>query len=160
MAAGPKDQLERCRPLMDAIGRGVSVMGEHPWQANLTKIAANFMLASMLEAMAEASALVNKSGMDVHAFFEVLNALFHSPVYANYGKIVADGRFEPAGFRLILGLKDVSLALEAAGGERVPMPLASLIHDHYIDAIAHGRGDADWSALAEVALRGAGIENA
>jgi 3-hydroxyisobutyrate dehydrogenase-like beta-hydroxyacid dehydrogenase len=160
MAAGPKDQLKRCRPLMDAIGRGVSVMGEHPWQANLTKIAANFMLASMLEAMAEASALVNKSGMDAHAFFEVLNALFNSPVYENYGKIVADGRFEPAGFRLTLGLKDVGLALEAAGGESVPMPLASLIHDHYLDAIAHGRGHADWSALAEVALRCAGIESA
>jgi 3-hydroxyisobutyrate dehydrogenase-like beta-hydroxyacid dehydrogenase len=160
MAAGPKDQLERCRPLMDAIGRGVSIMGEEPWQANLIKIAANFMLASMLEAMAESSALVRKSGMEVHAFVEVLNALFNSPVYANYGKIIADRRFDPAGFRLTLGLKDVTLALEAAGGEHVPMPLASLIRDHYLDAIAHGRADADWSALAEVAARSAGLESA
>lgn len=160
MAAGPKDQVERCRPLMDAIGRGVSIMGDEPWQANLTKIAANFMLASMLEAMAESSALVRKSGMEVHAFVEVLNALFNSPVYANYGKIIADQRFEPAGFRLTLGLKDVTLALEAAGGEHVPMPLASLIRDHYLDAIAHGRAGADWSALAEVAARSAGLESA
>ncbi len=158
MAAGPKDQVEHCRPLIDAIGRGVSIMGEQPWQANLTKIAANFMLASMLEAMAESSALVRKSGMDVHAFIEVLTALFNSPVYANYGKIIADRRFDPAGFRLTLGMKDVGLALEAASGESVPMPLASLIHDHYLDAVAHGRGDADWSALAEVAARHAGIE--
>lgn len=158
MAAGPKDQLERCRPLMDAIGRSVSVMGEHPWQANLTTIAANFMLASMLEAMAESSALVRKSGMDVHTYFEVLNGLFNSPVYANYGKIIAGRRFDPTGFRLTLGMKDVGLALEAASGESVPMPLASLIRDHYLDAIAHGRGDADWSALAEVAARCAGIE--
>jgi 3-hydroxyisobutyrate dehydrogenase-like beta-hydroxyacid dehydrogenase len=158
MAAGPKDQLDRCRPLMDAIGRGVSIMGEQPWQANLTKIAANFMLASMLEAMAESSALVRKSGMDMHAFIEVLNAIFNSPVYANYGKIIADRRFDPAGFRLTLGMKDVGLALEAASGESIPMPLASLIHDHYLDAVAHGRGDADWSALAEVAARCAGIE--
>ncbi len=160
MAAGPKDQLERCRPLMEAIGRGVSIMGEQPWQANLVKIAANFMLASMLEAMAESSALVRKSGLDAHAFFDVLSAIFNSPVYTTYGKIIADQQFDPAGFRLVLGLKDITLALEAAGGEHVPLPIASLIRDRYLDAIAHGRGDADWSALAEVAARSAGIETA
>jgi 3-hydroxyisobutyrate dehydrogenase-like beta-hydroxyacid dehydrogenase len=160
MAAGPKDQIERCRPLMDAIGRGVSVMGEQPWQANLTKIAVNFMIASVLETLGESAALVRKAGMDVHAFLDVVNALFNSPVYANYGKIVADRRFEPAGFRLVLGLKDITLALDAAGGERVPLPLASLIRDRYLDAIAHGQGDADWSALSEVSARHAGIETA
>ena len=160
IAAGPKDQVERCRPLMDAIGRGVSIMGDQPWQANLTKIAANFMLAAMLEAMSESSALVRKAGMDAHAFFEVVNALFNSPVYTLYSKIIADQQFEPAGFRLTLGMKDVGLALEAAGGEHVPLPLASLIRDHYLDAVAHDRGDADWSALAEVAARHAGIETA
>lgn len=157
MAAGPKDQLERCRPLMDAIGRGVVIMGEQPWQANLTKIAANFMLAAMLEAMSESSALVRKAGMDAHAFFEVINALFNSPVYTIYSKIIADQQFDPAGFRLVLGMKDVTLALEAAGGENVPLPLASLVRDRYLDAMAHGRADADWSALAEVAARSAGI---
>ena len=160
MAAGPKDQIERCRPLMDAIGRGVSVMGEQPWQANLTKIVVNFMIASVLETLGESAALVRKAGMDVHAFLDVVNALFNSPVYANYGKIVADRRFEPAGFRLVLGLKDITLALDAAGGERVPLPLASLIRDRYLDAIAHGQGDADWSALSEVSARHAGIETA
>jgi len=157
MAAGPPGQVDRCRPLMEAMGRGISIVGEQPWRANLAKIAANFMLASMLEAMAEAFALIKKSGADVHPFLEILNALFSSPVYANYGQIIAAGQFEPAGFRLTLGLKDVGLALAAAQDAAVPMPLASLIRDHYLSAIAHGRGDADWSALAEVVARDAGL---
>jgi 3-hydroxyisobutyrate dehydrogenase-like beta-hydroxyacid dehydrogenase len=157
LAAGPQDQVARCRPLMEAIGRGISIMGDEPWQANLTKIGANFMLASMLEAMAEAFALVRKSGIDSHAFLEILTGVFNSPVYTNYGQIVADRQFDPAGFRLTLGLKDVGLALAAAEDTAVPLPLASLIRDHYLSAIAHGRADADWSALAEVAARNAGL---
>jgi 3-hydroxyisobutyrate dehydrogenase-like beta-hydroxyacid dehydrogenase len=157
IAAGPPDHVERCRPLMEALGRAATVMGEEAWRANLTKIAVNFMLASMLEAMGEALALVSKSGIDAQRFLEVLNGLFNSPVYANYGKIIAEQRFEPAGFKLRLGLKDVDLALEAAHESAVPMPLASLIRDRYLNAIAHGRGEADWAALAEVAAHDAGL---
>jgi 3-hydroxyisobutyrate dehydrogenase-like beta-hydroxyacid dehydrogenase len=78
-------------------------------------------------------------------------------VYANYGKIIAEQRFEPAGFRLDLGLKDVGLALDAGQDAAVPMPLASLLRDHYLSAVAHGRGNADWSAVAEVIARNAGL---
>jgi 3-hydroxyisobutyrate dehydrogenase-like beta-hydroxyacid dehydrogenase len=157
MAAGPPDHVNRCRPLMDAMGRAVTVVGEEAWRANLTKIAVNFMLASMLEAMGEAFALVRKSGVDLHQFLEIQNGIFNSPVYANYGNIIADRRFEPAGFRLVLGLKDIGLALEAAQESAVPMPLASLIRDNYLHAIAHGRADTDWSAVAEVAAQNAGL---
>ena len=114
IAAGPPHEVQCCRPLMEAMGRAVTVMGEEAWRANLTKIAVNFMLASMLEAMGEAIALVRKSAVDAQQFLEVLNGLFNSPVYANYGKIIAEQRFEPAGFKLQLGLKDVGLALDAA----------------------------------------------
>jgi 3-hydroxyisobutyrate dehydrogenase-like beta-hydroxyacid dehydrogenase len=157
LAAGFPDHVARCRPLMETIGRGISILGDQPWQANLVKIAANFMLASMLESMAEAFALVRKSGVDEHAFLEITTGLFNSPVYSNYGKIIASRQFDPAGFRLALGLKDIGLALGAAEDAAVPMPLASLIRDQYLSAIAHGRADADWSALAEVAARNAGL---
>jgi 3-hydroxyisobutyrate dehydrogenase-like beta-hydroxyacid dehydrogenase len=157
VAAGPKDQVERCRPLMEAIGRAITIVGDQPWRANLTKIAMNFMLASMIEAMGEGFALVRKSGVDTNQFLEILNGIFSSPVYANYGKIIAEQRFEPAGFRLDLGLKDVGLALDAGQDAAVPMPLASLLRDHYLSAVAHGRGNADWSAVAEVIARNAGL---
>jgi len=103
---------------------------------------------------------VRKSGMDPHAFLELMNVFFNSPVYANYGKIIADRRFEPAGFRLSLGLKDAGLALDAGQSLAVPLPLASLIRDHFLSAIANGRADADWSAVTEVAARDAGLSDA
>lgn len=159
LAAGPRDQMDRCRPLMEAIGRGISVMGDQPWQANVTKIAVNFTIASVLETLGEAFALVRKSGIDPHALLEVMNPLFNCPIYTYYGRIMADRQFEPAGFRLKLGLKDVNLALEAGQDAAVPMPVASLIRDHYLSAVAHGREDADWSALAEVIAQNAGLEN-
>ncbi len=135
-------------------------MGDQPWHANVTKIGVNFLLMSMLEAFGEAFALTRKSNVDPHLFLEVANALFNSPVYANYGRIVADRQFEPAGFRLALGMKDASLALDAGKSAAVPMPLASLVHDHFLSAIAHGRADADWAALAEVSARAAGLDGA
>ena len=157
MAAGPADQVNRCRPLIDAMGRAVTVVGEEAWQANLTKITINFMLASMIESMGEAFALVRKSGVDLNEFLEIMNGLFSSPVYTNYGGIIAGRRFEPAGFRLALGLKDIDLALEASHESAVPLPLAGLIRDNYLNAIAHGHADIDWSAVAEVAARNAGL---
>jgi 3-hydroxyisobutyrate dehydrogenase-like beta-hydroxyacid dehydrogenase len=96
-------------------------------------------------------------GTGPDAFLEILNTFFNSPVQANYGRIIADRQFEPAGFRLKLGLKDISLALEAAQDAAGPMPLASLVRDHYLSAIAQGREDADWSALAEVVASNAGL---
>jgi 3-hydroxyisobutyrate dehydrogenase-like beta-hydroxyacid dehydrogenase len=155
IAAGKQADIERARPLLEALGRGISVVGDQPWQANLVKIAANFTLASVLETIGEAFALVRKAGMDPHQFLEVLNSTFNSPVYANYGRRIADRQFEPAGFRLQLGLKDISLALESGKDLYVPLPLASLIRDHYLSAIAHGRENEDWSAVAEVAAENA-----
>jgi 3-hydroxyisobutyrate dehydrogenase-like beta-hydroxyacid dehydrogenase len=157
ITAGQSPMIERCRPLMEAIGRGITIVGSQPWQANLMKIAANFMLASCLESIGESFALVRKFGMDPDQFLEVVNSIFNSPVYANYGRIIADRQFDPAGFRLKLGLKDISLVLDAAQDVSAPMPVASLIRDHYLTAIARGRENQDWSAVAEIAGEEAGI---
>jgi 3-hydroxyisobutyrate dehydrogenase-like beta-hydroxyacid dehydrogenase len=159
VAAGPQQYVERCRPIMEALGRGISIVGDQAWRANLVKLGMNFLLASVLEALGEAFALVHKSGVDEHQFLDIVNAIFGSPPYANYGRIIADKKFEPAGFRLKLGLKDVNLALEAAGDSAVPMPFASVIRDRYLSAVANGRGDADWAAIAEVAAKAAGLDS-
>ncbi|MCU1276202.1 MAG: 3-hydroxyisobutyrate dehydrogenase [Bryobacterales bacterium] len=157
VAAGPPQHIERCRPLMEALGRGISIVGDQAWRANLAKLAMNFLIASMLESLGEAFALVHKSGLDEHQFLDIVNAIFSSPVYANYGRIIADKKFEPAGFQLRLGLKDVNLALEAAGDSAVPMPFASVLRDRCLAAIAHGRGEADWAAITEMAAKAAGL---
>jgi 3-hydroxyisobutyrate dehydrogenase-like beta-hydroxyacid dehydrogenase len=157
IAAGPPNSVQFCRPLMEALGRGITVIGEQPWQANIVKIGANFVIASMLETLGEAFALMRKADISVTGFLEIVNSLFNSPVYANYGKLIADEKFEPAGFRLKLGLKDVNLALAAGAQHAVPLPLASLLRDHYLQAMAQGEADLDWAAVARVAARNAGL---
>jgi 3-hydroxyisobutyrate dehydrogenase-like beta-hydroxyacid dehydrogenase len=158
VAAGPPELVEHCRPLFDAIGRRTFVPGSEPSQANVVKLCGNFMIAAMIEAFGEAFATLRKADVSPHAFLEIMNALFGSPVYANYGRLIADKTFEPAGFALHLGFKDVRLVLEAAGHLAAPMPLASLIRDHFLSAVAHGQADLDWSSITQVASRAAGIE--
>jgi 3-hydroxyisobutyrate dehydrogenase-like beta-hydroxyacid dehydrogenase len=157
VAAGPSELVELCRPLFEAIGRQTSVAGSEPWQANAVKLCGNFMLLSMIEAFGEAYATLRKAGVEPLVFLEIINGLFASPVYGNYGRMIAAERFEPAGFALKLGLKDMRLALETAQECAAPMPLASLIRDHLLSAVAHGQADLDWSSLARVLSRNAGL---
>jgi 3-hydroxyisobutyrate dehydrogenase-like beta-hydroxyacid dehydrogenase len=157
VAAGPAEARARVRPLFQAIGRGVSDFGDEPWHANLVKLGNNFLLAAMLEAVGEACALMRKAEIDPKAFVEAANAIFQSPVYANYGGAVAEGRSEPALFKAVLGLKDLRLALRAADELAVPMPAAGVAHDGLLCAVAHGQGDKDWTVLGETARQRAGL---
>jgi 3-hydroxyisobutyrate dehydrogenase-like beta-hydroxyacid dehydrogenase len=158
VAAGAAEQVTRCRPLFDAIGRQTVIAGTEPWQANALKLCGNFMIASMLEAFGEAYAVLRKAGVDPHVFLEAMNGLFASPVYGNYGGLVADERFEPAGFTVKLGLKDANLALATAEECAAPMPMASLVRDRLIAAMANGQEAMDWSSVARVSARNAGIK--
>jgi 3-hydroxyisobutyrate dehydrogenase-like beta-hydroxyacid dehydrogenase len=158
IAAGESGAVECCRPLFDAIGRQTFVVGSEPWQANAVKLCGNFTIASMIETFGETFAVMRKAGINHHLFLDVINELFQSPVYKNYGSLIADEKFEPAGFALKLGLKDVRQALEAAQDLEAPMPFASVIRDHLLSAIANGQSDLDWSSFSRVAARNAGLE--
>jgi 3-hydroxyisobutyrate dehydrogenase-like beta-hydroxyacid dehydrogenase len=157
VTAGDRDAVARCQPAFSAIGRQTIAAGPEPWQANAVKVCGNFMLATLLETFGEAFATMRKSGIDPHVLLDAMNALFGSPVYSNYGKMIADAKFEPAGFALKLGAKDVRLALAAAEECGAPMPIASLLRDQFLSAIAHGQGNMDWSSVALVAARAAGL---
>jgi 3-hydroxyisobutyrate dehydrogenase-like beta-hydroxyacid dehydrogenase len=157
VAAGEADLIERCRPVFEAIGRETFVAGDEPWQANAVKLCGNFMIMSMIEAFSEAFATLRKAGVGPQMFVGIMNALFGSPVYANYGKIIADENFEPAGFALKLGLKDARLVLAAAEECASPMPFASVVRDQFLAAIAQGQSELDWSSVARVAARRAGL---
>lgn len=155
--AGAPEIVERMRPIFDAVGRATFIAGAEPWQANAVKLCGNFMLASMLETFGEAFATLRKSGVAPHRFLEIMNTLFASPVYQGYGAAIANGKFQPAGFALKLGLKDVRLALEMAEECASPMPIASLVRDRMLSAVAHGQSESDWSSVAEVSARAAGL---
>ena len=158
IAAGADEALRRCQPLFDAMGQKTFDIGQKPSAANLVKLSGNFLIASMIESLGEAFALVRKSGVDPHRYLEILTStLFSGPVAKTYGTLIAEEKFEPAGFKMALGLKDIRLALAAADAEAVPMPVASLVHDHFLAGVAQGEGDSDWSALARLCARNAGL---
>ena len=148
----------RSLPLLRAVGQGIFEFGDDPGAANVVKLAGNFLIVSAMEAMAEAWTLAEKNGLSresAASFFS--ETLLACPIYKNYGKAIAEKRYTPAGFRLALGLKDVDLVLGAAAQARAPMPLASLLHDRLLAAMARGRQDMDWSALALGASEDAGL---
>ena len=158
VAAGAPESIARCQPVFDALGRGTSVVGADPWLANAVKLSGNFLIAAALESLGEAFALVRKSGGDAGQFLEIVNtALFNSPLYAGYGAAVVKEQFEPAGFKLRLGFKDLRLVQEAAESTAVPMPLAGVLRDRFLAAMARGEGDLDWAALARIAAVHAGL---
>jgi 3-hydroxyisobutyrate dehydrogenase-like beta-hydroxyacid dehydrogenase len=158
VAAGPEVALARCRPLFDAMGQKTLVLGDRQPQANLVKLAGNFLIAANIESLGEAFALVRKSGIEPHRFLDILTGtLFTAPLYHTYGTIIADEKYEPAQFKMSLALKDMRLALAVADATTVPMPTASLIHDHCLAGVAQGEGDADWSELARLCARNAGL---
>jgi 3-hydroxyisobutyrate dehydrogenase-like beta-hydroxyacid dehydrogenase len=159
VAAGPSELVERCRPLFAAIGRQTFVVGTEPWQANVAKVCGNFLIASVIEGLGEAYATLRKAGVAPLSFLEIMNALLGSQVIANYGRIIAQEEFEPAGFALKLGLKDVRLVLAAAEECTAPMPLAGLVHDHLLSALAQGQGEMDWSSMTQVIARNAGLKS-
>jgi 3-hydroxyisobutyrate dehydrogenase-like beta-hydroxyacid dehydrogenase len=159
LAAGATADVERVRPLLEALGRGHTVLGEKASSANVVKLSGNFLIASLTEALAEAFALARKSGVEAKTFLEVFQSVFaRSPVFERYATLIAEGKYEPPGFALRLGLKDVGLVLEAAGDAQVPMPLASLVKDHLLTGVARGLGELDWSALGALAAERAGLE--
>jgi len=160
LAAGEASAVERVRPLLEAMGSRIWPLGEAPERASVAKIAGNFMLASAIESMAEASALVRAHGISAADFLDVMTGtLFASPAYQGYAKLIAEQRFKPAGFTLPLGYKDVGLALAAGEAARVPLPFAGVLRDSLLEALAGGDEELDWSALSQVAVRRAHLND-
>lgn len=159
LAAGPAQSIQACRPLLEAMGQQVFELGEEAPHANALKLAGNFLLAAMIENLAEAFSMLRKTGVDPARSLDILTStLFPAPVYKNYGAQILNRQFEP-GFKLPLGLKDVRLVLQTAEAVQTPMPTASLLRDQFLSALARGYQDLDWSALARVVGENAGLKD-
>jgi len=158
IAAGPKAALERCAPLFKVLGKQTFVVGEEPAKANAVKIARNFLLATVIESLGEAFALVRKCGVEPQKFLEILGGTsLGSPAYKNYGKMIVDQAWTPAQFAMPLGVKDVELALHTGREHGVPLPSAEMIRKHLLEAIQAGRAEQDWAALAGKIAADAGL---
>ena len=157
VAAGAPDAVDACLPLFDALGQKTFPFGNNPQAANLVKLSGNFLIASVIEALGEAMALVSKAGINRGQYLDLLTStLFSAPVYQIYGRLIAEQKFEPAGFAAPLGQKDIRLTLAAAETLCVPMPLASLLRDRFLTLLAHGGGVLDWSAISQLSAKDSG----
>ena len=151
VAAGAPATLQTVSPAFDAIGQRTFVISEEPKAANLVKLSGNFLIASVIESLGEAMALVGKAGVDKQEYLEILTStLFGAPVYKTYGGLVAREEFEPAGFAAALGLKDVRLVLAAGEDLQVALPIASLLRDRFLTLLANGGANLDWSAIGSL----------
>ena len=158
IAAGPAAALSKCEALFKVLGKQTFVVGEEPAKANAVKIARNFLLATVIESLGEAFALVRKCGIDPQRFLEVVgNTSLGCPAYKNYGKLIVDQAWTPAQFAMPLGVKDVELALATAKEVGMTLPSGALIRKHLLEAIEAGRAEQDWAALAGKLAADAGL---
>lgn len=161
IAAGEPNVFEKCAPLFEAMGQKTVHVGNDPPMANLVKLSGNFIIASIIEALSEAMALVGKAHLDRRQYLNLLTStLFTGPLFSNYGGLISEQKYKPAGFASPLGEKDMRLTLAAAETLHVPMPLASLLHDRFMTLMARGWAELDWSALGKLAATDAGMESA
>ena len=157
--SGESEAKARVRPVLDQLGQGVFDFGEEASAANVVKLTGNFLIISAIEAMAEAFTLAEKNGIDRTQLAELFGqTLFACPIYQNYGRMIAQQTYEPAGFKLSLGLKDVTLALQTARESQMPLPLGSLLHDRLLTMVAQNKGDIDWTGLALKSSEEAGLK--
>jgi 3-hydroxyisobutyrate dehydrogenase-like beta-hydroxyacid dehydrogenase len=158
VAAGNPALISSIQPLLDIVGQRTFHVADAPEKANLVKLSGNFLIATVIESLGEAMALVEKGGIDRHQYLELLTAsLFNIPIYKNYGGMIADRRFEPAGFAAPLGQKDMRLVLAAAEALQVPLPFASILRDRFLELMAHGGDHLDWSAVGSLAAKDAAL---
>ncbi len=159
VAAGASDALARVQSLFDIFGQKTFIVSDKPSAANLIKLSGNFLIASVIESLGEAMALVAKGGIDRAQYLDILTStLFDAPAYRTYGGLIASGKFEPPGFAAPLGLKDIRLVTEAAAELQVPMPVAGIIRDRLTRLIATGGEHLDWSAIGGLAAQDAGLD--
>ena len=158
VAAGGKDAIAGAKPIFDALGQRTFQIDEHPEHANHVKLFGNFLITCVLESLSEVFAVARKAEIAPAKVLEVLSGtLFNAPIYHTYGRIIVEEKFSPPGFKLPLGLKDVRLALAAAEEVDVPMPFGNIVRDRFLTAISEGMSELDWSAIALVVARDAGL---
>jgi 3-hydroxyisobutyrate dehydrogenase-like beta-hydroxyacid dehydrogenase len=145
IAAGKEDAVKRARPVLESFSRGISVVGTEPRQAHAVKLGGNFLIGAMIYALCEGFVFSEKQGIPPEIFFEAINsALFQSPFYAAYSKVILHPPKE-AGASIELGAKDTRLLREAAAARHTKLSLADALAKIYAEAKAAGLSQEDWA---------------
>ena len=145
-AAGPQSTLDRVLPLLQSFSRGLSVVGSEPQQAHALKLGGNFLITAMIASLSEGLVYAESQGIDPALYLEAVNnALFQSPFYQAYGKVMLNPPSIP-GATITLGAKDTRLFREAAVASHAATPLADSFQQQMERASKAGLADQDWAA--------------
>jgi 3-hydroxyisobutyrate dehydrogenase-like beta-hydroxyacid dehydrogenase len=154
--AGKSEIIDRSRPVLECYTQNIIVLGEDPASAASLKLAANFFGASLLEVIGEAFTFAEKRGV-LEPLANMLRGFL--PPMSEYLDRIATRKYDQPGFTLNAGFKDVRLILDAAGEVHVPLPLADIIRDKCLAALAYGFDDRDWCVFTEITRLNAGQSN-
>ena len=158
MVGGPRKAFERCKPLLDALGRKVVLVGEANGSGCIAKLANQVLVAVTFLGVGEALVLGAKAGLDPAALVEVLGAgLARCGALEVKAPKILSGDFRP-GARVTMHVKDLRYALDHARERQVALPGAALVSQLFNALVANGEGDLDHIAVVKQLERMAGVE--
>lgn len=147
--AGNEDAKQEVNPFLLMIGQKIFDFGSLPEMSNIVKVSGNFLILSVIEMLGEAFGVLKKNGVNPEQFLSMMTeTLFPSVVFKNYGRLIAQKKYTPAGFKMTLGLKDLSLFLAASEKFSLDSPLAHVLKARFMSSLEKGREEMDWSAIA------------
>ena len=147
LGSGDADAFERVRPLLEQIGSTVFHLGE-AGAGCLFKLLNNVIILCGNQIVQEALVLGVKAGLEPEDLVEKLRLGTARP-YMGLAPYLLGKRFDNPSFTLKLAEKDVSLALEAARVNQVPMPVANAAHQTYLRALSAGLGEQSFLATLQ-----------
>ncbi len=157
MVGGSRDAYEQVLPVLQAIGQSITYIGDHG-SALVIKLCNNLIIGAIMAAASEALTMAAKAGIDPGLVHEVLSgATARGWILNEYmANTVLVGNRAP-GFKLSLEHKDLGLALDYGKEMGVPMFVSALVHQLYTQAQGLGKGDLDFSAIADLYTEATGI---
>lgn len=145
VVAGEETAIQKARPVLEPMSRGISIVGREPRQAHALKLGGNFLISAMIHSLSEAFVYAESQGIDPSDFLNAVNsALFQSPFYAAYGNVMLHPPAQP-GATVELGAKDLRLLREAAAGQHTNLSLADEMARIFAEAEREGLGQIDWA---------------
>lgn len=157
VVSGPRDAYDMALPWLEALGTGVSYVGEGDL-ARIIKICHNVFLGIVIQSLAELTVLAEKTGVPRHAFLDFINKSVMGSVFTRYKTpALVKLDFTPT-FTPVLLRKDMDLGLAAARGQNVPMPVAVAAREAIQALIGNGYLDEDFARLITLQARNSGLE--
>jgi 3-hydroxyisobutyrate dehydrogenase-like beta-hydroxyacid dehydrogenase len=147
MTSGPKDECDRLRPILEAIGK-VFYIGAEPGMGQMMKLVNNLLSATATAATSEAIVLGVKAGLDPRTMIDVINSSSgrNTASEDKFPRAILPRSFD-FGFALALMAKDVKLCIEEAEALGVPMWIGSAVKQVWLYGQSQGGPDQDMTEI-------------